>query len=157
MSEWHQLPGFVITAVFHIIVIYHMAEHKYSKRKFVLYGCIYAVCFVSLAFYGAAAEGMVTVFSYAGIVLCTFLFCCLVSRDCFSKKCFLYITYFCLFSVLDNMMKFMIELFLPQIAVLTGHYAAIALRCAALMLILVLYKRHVVAAFRSLVEVSWRR
>ena len=105
MSGLYQLPGLFLTVLCHVIVIYHMAEHRYSGKKFVLYNCIFAVVFVSLMGNGYAAGGWGVFFSYMGIVVELFLYSFIVSKDCFSKKCFLFITYFCLFSVLDNILK----------------------------------------------------
>ncbi|MDE7322696.1 MAG: GHKL domain-containing protein [Lachnospiraceae bacterium] len=152
MSGLYQIPALFLTAFCHAVVAYHMAEHKYSEKKFNIYGCIYIACFVSISGYGYAAGGTAGILSYVGIVLCTFLFSCIVSRDCFSKKCFLFITYFCLFSVLDNMLKLMIKLFLPHISEMAGYYVAIVLRTMLLMLALALYKRYVVAIFRSIMD-----
>ena len=45
MSGLYQLPGLFLTVLCHVIVIYHMAEHRYSGKKFVLYSCIFAVVF----------------------------------------------------------------------------------------------------------------
>ena len=61
MSGLYQLPGLLLTALCHVIVIYHMAEHRYSRKK-----------------------------------------SCIVSKDGFPQKCFLFISYFCLFTILDN-------------------------------------------------------
>ncbi len=52
MSGLYQLPGLFLTALCHAVVIYHMAEHRYSKKKFVLYSCIYIFGFVSMGWYG---------------------------------------------------------------------------------------------------------
>ena len=142
MSTPYQIPALFLTAFCHAVVAYHMAEHKYSEKKFKIYGCIYIACFVSISGYGYVAGGTAGILSYAGIVLCTFLFSCIVSQDCFPKKCFLFITYFCLFSVLDNVLKLMIHLLLPQLSGAAGYYAAIVLRSAALLFLLVLYKRY---------------
>ena len=128
MSGLYQIPGLILTALCHVIVICHLSELKYSKKRFTLYGCIYAASFVSMGIYGYAAGGAIVIFAYIGIVICTFLFSCMVSQGCFAKKCFLFITYFCLFSVLDNVLKMMIKLFCPRISAPAGYYAAIALR-----------------------------
>lgn len=156
MSTPYQIPALFLTALCHSVVAYHISEHKYSEKKFKIYGCIYIASFVSLMGYGFAAGGMAALFSYLGIVICTFLFFCIISQDCFSKKCFLFITYFCLFSVLDNMLKLMVKLFLPQISEMAGYYVAIVLRTMLLMLVLALYKKYVIAIFRSLMDRSKR-
>ena len=152
MSGSYQLPGLFLTALCHAVVIYHMAEHRYSKKKFVLYSCIYAVIFVSLMGYGYAAGGWGVFFSYMGIAVELFLYSCIVSKDGFPKKCFLFITYFCLFTILDNMLKLMVRLFLPQISEAAGYYVAIVLRSMLLLLAAVLYKKYVAAILRSLTD-----
>ncbi len=154
MSGAYRIPGLFLTALCHVIVICHMSEHKYPKKKFMLYSCIYTICFAAMMGYGYMAGGITTLFSYMGIVICTFLFSCVVSRDCFSKKCFLFITYFCLFSVMDNILKLMIKLLLPQFSAPAEYYAAIVLRSVVLLLVLALYKKYVVEILRSLVDIS---
>lgn len=157
MSGLYQIPGLFLTALCHIIVIYHMSEHKYSKKIFILFGCLYVAYFVSLMGYGYAAGGIIAFFSYIGIVLCTFLFPCLVSWDCFFKKCFLFINYFCLFSVLDNILKLMVKLLLSQLSAPAGYYVVIVLRSVILLLVLALYKKYVVVILRSLTDINRRR
>ena len=157
MSGLYQIPGLLLTALCHAIVICHLSELKYSKKKFTLTGCMYAASFVSMGAYGYAAGGAAGIFAYIGIVVCTFLFSCLVSRGCFAKKCFLFITYFCLFSALDNVLKIMIQLFCPKISALVGYYMAIVLRSAALLLALALYKKSAEEILRSLADKSSKR
>lgn len=157
MSGLYQIPGLFLTALCHVLVIDSMSEHKFSKKKFMLYSFLFAVCFVSMSSYGYAVGGSTAFFLYIGIVFCTFLFSCVVSRDCFSRKCFLFITYFCLFSVLDNMLKIMLKLLLPQLSASAHWYAAVVLRSAVLLLILALYKRYVAETFRSLADIGSRR
>lgn len=157
MGGLYQIPGLFITALCHVIVVYHMAEHKYSKRKFMVYGCLYVVLFVSLTSYGYMAGGLTAFFSYVGIVAGLFLFSCVVSRDCFSQKCFLFITYFCLFSALDNILKLMVKLLLPGISAPAGYYVAIVLRSVILLSVLALYKKYVVTVLHSLMDISRRR
>lgn len=152
MSTPYQIPALFFTALCHAIVAYHMSEHKYSEKKFKIYGCIYIACFVCISGYGYAAGGTVGILSYMGIVLCTFLFFCIVSQDYFSKKCFLFITYFCLFSVLDNVLKLVIKLLLPQLSEAAWYYAAIVLRSATLLFLLVLYKRYAAALLSFLTD-----
>lgn len=152
MSVLYQIPAFVLTALCHVIVVCHMSEHKYSQRKFALYSVIYIAGFIGISVFGYTAGGIRGFFAYMGIVGCLFLYSCLVSCDRFSKKCFLFITYFCLFSVLDNMLKLMVKLFLPQISALIGYYVAVVLRSVVLLLVLVLYKKYAIAVFRSLTE-----
>ena len=152
MSGLYQIPGLFLTVLCHVIVIYYMAEPRYSRKRFALYSCIYAVIFVCLMGYGYAAGGWGVFFSYIGIAVELFLYSCIVSKDGFSKKSFLFITYFCLFSVLDNILKLMVKLFLPQISEMAGYYVAIVLRSVVLLLVLALYKKYAVAVFRSLIE-----
>ena len=152
MSGLYQIPGLFLTALCHVIVIYYMAEHRYSRKRFVLYSCIYFVCFVSIGGYGYATKGISGVLSYMGIIIILFLYFCIVSRDCFPKQCFLFITYFCLFSVLDNIFKLMAKLLQPQISEMAGYYAAIVLRSMILLLVLALYRKYAVVVFRSLTD-----
>lgn len=157
MNEVYQIPGLFLTALCHVIVVYYMSEHKYAKGKFMLYGCLYLIWFVCLMTYAYAVGRSVVLFSYSGIVAALFLFSCIVSKDCFSKKCFLFVTYFCLFSVLDNIMKIMVRLVLPQISEPAGYYVAIVLRCAAVLLALAWYRRYAVAVLGSLGDINHRR
>ena len=152
MSGLYQLPGLFLTALCHVIIIYHMAEHRYSEKKFVLYSCIYAVVTISLMGYGYAAGGWVAFFSYMGIVVVLFLYSCIASNDGFSKKCFLFITYFCLFTILDNMLKLTVRLFLSQISEAAGYYVAIVLRSVVLLLVSVLYKKYAAVSLRFLTD-----
>ncbi len=150
MNGLYQIPGLFLTALCHVIVVYYMSEHRYSRKKFMLYSLLYVVVFISLMAYGYATGGMAALFAYIGIVVELFFYSCLVSRDGFPKKSFLVITYFCLFSVLDNMLKLMVRLFLPQLSVVAGYYVAIVLRSIVILLVLVLYKKYAVAVFHSL-------
>lgn len=152
MSGLYQIPALFLTALCHVIVVYYMAEHRYSKKKFVFYSCIYAAVFVGLMGVGFASGGAAVLFSYTGIVAEMFLYSCIVSQDGFPKKCFLFITYFCLFSVLDNMLKLTVKLFMPQISEMAGYYAAIVLRSVILLLMLILYRKYAVAILRSLTD-----
>jgi len=157
MKDLYQIPGLLLTALCHVIVIYYMSEHKYPKMRFMFYGCLYAVCFVSLMSYGYASGGITVFFTYMGIVVFLSLFSCVVSEDCFPKKCFLFVTYFCLFSVLDNTLRLMVELFLPQLSAPAGYYAAIVPRSMIILLVVALYKRYVVPILRSLAGINRRR
>ena len=150
MSGYYQLPGLFLTALCHVIVIYYVAEHRYSKKKFMLYSCIYILSFVSVGGYGYAAGGITGFFSYFGIVVALLLFSCIASEDGFPKKCFLFITYFCLFTILDNILKLMVKLFLPQISEVTGYYVAIVLRSMVLLLVSAMYKKYAAGILRSL-------
>ena len=151
MSELYQLPGLFLTALCHAAVVYHMAEHRYSGKRFTLYSCIYIACFVGMGGYGYATGGVTGILSYMVIVVALFLYFCIVSRDYFSKQCFLFISYFCLFSVLDNILKLMVKLFLPRIPEMAGYYVVIVLRSVVLLLVLALYKKYAVTIFRSLI------
>lgn len=152
MSPLYQVPALFLTALCHAIVVYDMSERKYSRNKFIFYSGIYIASFIIGGFWGYTVGGVIGIIVYIGIVGCLFLFSCMVSQDCFSKKCFLFITYFCLFTVLDNMLKLMVRLFLPQISALAGYYLAIVMRSVVLLLILALYKKYVVAIFHSLTD-----
>ncbi len=157
MSELYQIPGLLITALCHVIVICYLSEHKYSKKKFTLYSCMYIAGFVSIGGYGYAILGATLLFAYIVIVVCTFLFSCIVSQSCFAKKCFLFITYFCLFSALDNVLKIMIKLFCPKISAPVGFYVAVILRSVFLLVVLVLYKKFAEAILLSLEDKRDRR
>lgn len=157
MSAPYQIPGLLITALCHVIVICYLSERKYSKKKFMLYGCIYTAGFVSIGGYGYAELGAALLFAYIVIVISTFLFSCIVSRSCFAKKCFLFITYFCLFSALDNVLKIMIKLICPKISAPVGFYVAVALRSVVLLAVLALYKKFAEAILLSLADKSGKR
>lgn len=157
MNGLYQIPGIFLVVLCHALVIYNISEHKYSKTKFIFYGCIYGACFVALGSYGYAVSGVVGIFSYMGVVILTFLFSCIISRDCFSKKCFLFITYFCLFSAVDNILKLIIGLILPNLSAPAAYYAAVVLRSAALLLILALYEKYAAVTFHSLTEINGGR
>ena len=150
MSAAYQAPALFLTALCHAIVVYHMSEHKYPRRTFMVYSGIYMLIFISMGVFGYAEGGGKALFAYVAGVGCLFLYSCVVSCDYFSKKSFLFITYFCLFSVLDNMLKLMVNLFLPQVSVLAGYYVAVVLRTVVLLLVLIPYKKYGVAVFRSL-------
>lgn len=152
MSGIYQLPGLILTVLCHTIVGYYLNEQRYSKKIFVLCSCLHAVIFASLMGYGFAAGGWNAFFSYIGIVVLLFLYFCIVSKDGFPKKSFLFLTYYCLFSVSDNMMKLVVRLFLPQISEMTGYYVAIVLRNIVLLLVLVLYKKYVAATLSFLMD-----
>ncbi|MDE7267990.1 MAG: GHKL domain-containing protein [Lachnospiraceae bacterium] len=152
MSGLYQLPGVFLTALCHVIVIYYVAEHRYFRKKFLLYSCIFILGFVSICSFGLAAGGMTALFAYMGIAVELFLYSCIVSKDGFSKKCFLFITYFCLFTILDNMLKLTVRLSLSQISEEAGYYVAIVLRSMVLLLAAVLYKKYAAVILRSLTD-----
>lgn len=152
MSGIYQLPGLILTVLCHTIVGYYLNEQRYSKKIFVLCSCFHAVIFASLMGYGFAAGGWNVFFSYIGIVVLLFLYFCIVSKDGFPKKSFLFLTYYCLFSVSDNMMKLVVRLFLPQISEMAGYYVAIVLRNIVLLLVLALYKKYVAATLSFLMD-----
>lgn len=157
MSAPYQIPGLLITALCHVIVIFYLSEHKYSQKNFTIYSCMYVAGFTSLGGYGYAKFGTALLFAYIVIVVCTFLFSCIVSLSCFAKKCFLFITYFCLFSTLDNVLKIMIKLFCPQISAPVAFYVAVVLRSTFLLVLLVLYKKFAEAILLSLANKKDKR
>ena len=156
MSVPYQIPGLILTAICHIIVVFYLSEHRYSRKIFALYSAGFAIIFVGLMGCGFAVGGMQTLLFYSLITVGTFIYFCIVSRDGLPKSCFLFITYFCLFTVMDNMMKLVVKLLLPEISESAGYHAAIVMRSIILMLILFLYKKYAVAVLRSL-EDSGRR
>lgn len=157
MSGLYQIPGLLLTALCHAIVIGHLSELRYSKKKYAFYGCIYVAGFVGMGAYGYAAGGAAIIFAYIIVVVCTFLFSCIVSRGCFAQKCFLFITYFCLFSVLDNVLKIMIKLFYSGISATAGYHVAVVLRSVALLLALALYKKLAEEILHFLADKSSKR
>lgn len=154
MSIPYQVPGLFLTSLCHVIVIYHMLERRYTKRKFVLCSCLYIVGFICMGGYAYVAGGISAILTYLVIAVCLFSFFCLVSQECFSKKCFLFLTYFGLFSVLDNSVRLMVEQFFPKLSAPAGYYVVIVLRTAALLLILVLYKIYAAPVIRSLADIG---
>lgn len=84
-------------------------------------------------------------------------FFCIVSKECLSKKSFLFLTYFGLFHIIDNTLKLMVALFLPHLPALVGYYLVNVLRTAALLLILALYKRYAAPVMQSLAEIKKNR
>ena len=154
MSIPYQVPGLFLTSLCHVIVIYHMLERRYTKRKFVLCSCLYIVGFICMGGYAYVAGGISAIRTYLLIAVCLFSFFCLVSQECFSKKCFLFLTYFGLFSVLDNSVKLMVEQFFPKLSAPVGYYVVNVLRTAALLLILILYKKYAAPVIRSLADIG---
>ena len=154
MSMPYQVPGLFLTALCHLIVIYYMLECRYANARFILYSCLYTVSFVCMGWFTYAIGGIIAIVTYMGIAVCLFLFFCIVSQECFSKKSFLFLTYFCLFSVLDNSMRLMVEHFFPKLSAPAGHYVANVLRTAALLLILALYKKYAAPVVRALADIG---
>lgn len=152
MSGVYQIPGLFLTALCHVVVIYHMLEHRYGKGKFAFLSCLYTAGFVCMGGYAYVVRGKNALLTYAVIAVCLFLFFCVVSKDVFSKKCFLFLTYFGLFSIIDNSLRLMVDLVLPHLSAPAGYYLANVLRTAALLLILVLYKRYAAPMIRSLTD-----
>ena len=150
MSDVYQLPGLILTVLCHIVVAWYVNEQKYSPKVFAVISFFYAIIFVPMMGYGFAAGGWTTFASYIGIVVLLVVYFCIISKDTFPKKCFLLMTYTCLFSVLDNMLKLMIGLLLPQISEITGYYAAIVLRNIVILLVLILYKKYAAGILNSL-------
>lgn len=152
MSGVYQIPGLILTAFCHIMVAYHVNEQRYSKKIFALCSCVFAVLFVSMMGYGFAEGEWKGFLSYIGIVVLLFFYFCVVSKDGFPKKSFSFMTYAGLFSVLDNILKLMVRLFLPQVSEVVGYYLAIVLRSMVLLLVLILYKKYAEAVLRSLMD-----
>lgn len=154
MSVPYQISGLFLTSLCHVIVIYYMLEHRYAKKKFILTSCLYIASFVFMGGYAYVTGGLSAVITYIGIAICLFLFFCIVSQDCFSKKCFLFLTYFGLFSIIDNSLKLMMDLFSLQFSASVQYYIGNVLRTAALLLILVLYKKYAASTIRSLADID---
>lgn len=157
MSVPHRIPGLFLMALCHVVVIYHMLEHRYGKGKFVLLSCLYTASFVCMGAYTYTVSGITAMLSYLGVAICLFLFFCIVSKECLSKKSFLFLTYFGLFHIIDNTLKLMVALFLPHLPALVGYYLVNMLRTAALLLILALYKRYAAPVMQSLAEIKKNR
>ncbi len=156
MSELCRIPGLFLTSLCHVVVVYYLSEHKYSLKKYIYLSCIFTACFIGLGCCGWARQGWAKVMLYIVIVICLLLFSCIVSEDCFSKKCFLVITYFCLFHLIHNCMSVIVSLLLPQFSAVAGDYAVIVLRNAAIWLFLVLYLKYVASVIHSLSDYDSR-
>ncbi len=154
MSVPHRIPGLFLMALCHVVVIYHMLERRYSRGKFVLLSCLYVTSFVCMGAYTYMVSGITATFSYLGVAVCLFLFFCIVSKECLPKKSFLFLTYFGLFSIIDNSLKLMVTLLLPHLPALAGYYLVNVLRTAALLLILALYKRFAAPVMQSLADIK---
>lgn len=150
----YQVPGLFLTSFCHVIIIYHMLEQRFGKRKFTLYSCLYIASFVLMGGYAYTVGGLKGIITYLAVAVCLFLFFCIVSRECFSKKCFLFLTYFGLFSIIDNSLKLLMNLIFPQLSAVTEYYVAITLRTVALLFILMLYKKYVALIIRSLADID---
>lgn len=154
MSAAYRIPGLLLMVFCHVVVIYHMLERRFSKRKFLLLSCLYAASFVGMGTYMYMVSGIAMLLTYLGIAVCLFLFFCIASKECFPKKSFLFLTYFGLFSIIDNSLKLMVTLFLPRLSVMGGYYLVNVLRTAALLLILALYKRYAAPIMQSLADIK---
>lgn len=154
MSVVHRIPALFLMVLCHVVVIYHMLERRHSKRKFVLLSCLYAASFVCMGTYMYMASGIKMLLIYLGIAVCLFFFFCIVSQECFPKKSFLFLTYFGLFSIIDNILKLMVTLFLPRMSALPGFYLVNVLRTALLLLMLALYKRYAASIIQSLADIK---
>lgn len=152
MSIPDRIPGLFLMALCHVVVIYYMLERRYSRGKFVLLSCLYVTSFVCMGVYTYAVSGITMVLSYLGVAVCLFLFFCIVSKECLPKKSFLFLTYFGLFSIIDNSLKLMVTLLMPHLPALAGYYLVNVLRTAALLLILVLYKKYAAPVMQSLAD-----
>lgn len=156
MSVLYRIPAFFCMALCHVIAAYYMSEHRFSRKKFTVYSCLFTVSFICVCIYGFPREGIVRVMAYIGLLILTFPYFCIVSRDCFPKKCFLFVTYFCLLSVLDNILKLTVKVVMPQLSEPVGYFSVISLRDIGLLIVLLLYKKYVAAVFCSLM-VSGKR
>lgn len=154
MSVVHRIPGVLLIVLCHVIVIYYLLERRYSKRKFVLLSYLYAVSFVCMCAYMYMVSGITMVLVYLGIAVCLFLFFCIVSKECFPKKSFLFLTYFGLFSITDNSLKLMVTMFLPHLSVRAEYNLVNVLRTAVLLLLLALYKRYAAPVVQSLADIK---
>lgn len=155
MSVPQQIPALFLMVLCHVVVIYHMLERKYGKKKFVLISCLYAASFVCMGTYMYMMSGTIKMLLvYLGIAVCLFLFFCIASRECLPKKSFLFLTYFGLFSIIDNCLKLMVTLFLPRLSALPGFYLVNVLRTALLLLMLALYKRYAASIIQSLADIN---
>lgn len=154
MSVMHRIPALCLMVLCHVVVIYHMLERRYGKMIFVLLSCLYAASFVCMGTYMYMASGITMLLTYLGIAVCLFLFFCIASRECFPKKSFLFLTYFGLFSIIDNCLKLMVTLFLPRMSALPAFYLVNVLRTALLLLILALYKRYAAPVIQSLADIK---
>lgn len=67
---------------------------------------------------------------------------------------FLFLTYFGLFSIIDNCLRITLELLLPQKSAVAGHYLVSVLRTATLLLILILYKKYAASVIKSLADIE---
>ena len=153
MSVPHRIPGLFLMALCHVTVIYHMLERRYSRGKFVLLSCLYVASFVCMGVFTYMVSGITATFSYLGVAVCLFFFFCIVSKECLPKKSFLFLTYFGLFSIIDNSLKLIVTLLLPHLPALAGYYLVNVLRTAALLLILALYKKYAAPVIQSLADI----
>ncbi len=150
MNPLYRIPALILTAFCQAVVAYHSLEHRYTKKKFLIYSLLFSVCFVGLSMCAYFARGMTLFLAYVGVVTSLFLFFCIVSRDSFPKKCFIYITYFGLWTAVDNIMNLTLHLFLPQISEVAEYYMVVVLRDVCLLLLLFLYEKYAAAMVRSL-------
>lgn len=75
MSVPQQIPALFLMVLCHVVVIYHMLERKYGKKKFVLISCLYAASFVCMGTYMYMMSGTIKMLLvYLGIAVCLFLF-----------------------------------------------------------------------------------
>ena len=154
MSVLQRIPALFLMVLCHVVVIYHMLEHRYRKRKFVLISCLYAVSFVCMGTYMYMMSGIKMLLVYLAIAVCLFFFFCIASKECLPKKSFLFITYFGLFSIIDNSLKLMVTLLLPRLSALQGFYLVNVLRTAALLSILALYKRYAAPVIQFIADIK---
>lgn len=86
MSAVHRIPALFLMVLCHVIVIYHMLECRYGKRKFVLLSCLYAVSFVCMGTYMYMVSGVTMLLTYLGIAVCLFFFFLYCLKGVFSKE-----------------------------------------------------------------------
>ncbi len=156
MMAFYRIPALFLTGLCHIVIVCHMLKLKYAAKRLLLYSGICLFGFVGIGVYGYAAGGIRGFAAYLVVSACVLLYSCMISSDYFAKKCFLFITYFCLFTVLDNMLKLMVGMLFPQISELAGFYLAIVPRSALLLLILAWYRKYAMEVFSSLTDGSRR-
>lgn len=154
MSVPHRIPGLFLMALCHVTVIYYMLERRYGRGKFVLLSCLYVASFVCMGVFTYMVSGITATFSYMMVAVCLFSFFCIVSKECLPKKSFLFLTYFGLFSIIDNSLKLMVTMLLPHLTALAGYYLVNVLRTAALLLILALYKKYAAPVIQSLADIK---
>lgn len=80
MSVLYRIPAFFCMALCHVIAAYYMSEHRFSRKKFMIYSGLFMVSFICVCIYGFPREGIVRVMAYIGLLILTFPYFCIVSR-----------------------------------------------------------------------------